>query len=158
MTEDRTRQGRSEEVATQRRRRDNATLGISQKLHIPEEVAARLKAEGREPRWVNDEDNRIHNLTVADDYDRVDGVEPKPVGTTKDGKPLMAYLLSKPAEFVAEDRAKLEGKRKDMESSMVKGHVPTKPGEEAAPVRGLLGAQTYVDGASTIGRGNQIIE
>lgn len=159
MTDDRTRQGRSEELATDRRRRNNATLGISKKLHIPEEVAARLKAEGREPRWANDDGNRIHNLTVADDWDKVEGVKPVPVGTAKDGTPIKAILLSKPASFLAEDRRELESKRKDMERAMTKGHVPTAPGaEEAAPVRGKLGAQTYVDSATSIGRGNQIIE
>lgn len=155
---DRTRQGREAEVTQERRRRDGPTLGARAKLAIPEEVKARLEAEGRTPRWVNDEGNRIHDLTVRDDYDPVAGVAPVPVGTAEDGSPIKAHLLSKPNAFIAEDRAKAERGRKDMESAMVKGRVPGAPGAEAAPVRGQLGAETYVDRATSIGRGNQIIE
>lgn len=158
MTEDRQRQGREAEVAQQRRRRSESTLGIQTKLTIPEEVQAQLKAEGRTPRWVNDEGNRIHNLTVRDDYDKVDGVDPVRVGQTKEGQPLYAHLLSKPNEFIAEDRAKLEERRRDQERAMVKGQVPTAPGAEAAPVHGQKGAEMYVDAATSIGRGNQILE
>jgi len=158
MTEDRTRQGRGAEVAKERRRRSESTLSTRTKLAIPEEVEAKLKAEGRTPRWVNDEGNRIYNLTVKDDYDKVDGVEPVRVGTTEEGKPLLAHLLSKPLEFAAEDRAKADERRKDVERAMVKGRVPGSPGAEAAPVPGQLGAQTYVPSSNSIGRGNQILE
>jgi len=158
MTEDRTRQGRGAEVAQERRRRTEATLSTRVKLAIPEDVEAKLKAEGRTARWVNDEGNRIHNLTVKDDYDKVDGVEPVRVGVAQDGTPVLAHLLSKPTGFVAEDRSKAEDRRRDVERAMVKGRVPGSPGAEAAPVPGQLGAQTYVDAASSIGRGNQIIE
>lgn len=159
MTDDRTRQGRGEEVAQERRRRSSEnSLGVRTKLAIPEEIEARLKAEGRQPRWVNDEGNRIHNLTVKDDYDKVDGVKPVRIGTAEDGKPIFAHLLSKPEAFLAEDRAKADTRRKDVERAMVKGRVPGTPGAEATPVPGQMGAQTYVDAASSIGRGNQVIE
>lgn len=161
MTTEAKRRGRPPrqiEVASQRRRRDDANFQASQKLAIPEEVKARLEAEGRSPRWVNDEGNRMHQLTKLDDYDKVEGVDPVPVGTDKSGKPVMAHLLAKPTSFIAEDQAKKEERRTAVERAMVKGHVPTAPGAEPAPVSGAMGATTYVDKATSIGRGNQILE
>lgn len=160
MTEG-TRQGRtprSQEVKAQRRRRDDANFQASQRMAIPEDVKAKAEAEGKTLRWVNDDGNRMHQLTVLDDYDKVEGVDPVPVGTDKSGKPIMAHLCAKPTEFIAEDQAKRDERRKGIERSMVKGHVPTGPGGETAPLAGAHGATTYVDGATSIGRGNQIIE
>lgn len=149
---------RQQAVSAERRRRDDSNFQASQKLAIPEQVQARLKAEGMTPRWVNDEGNRMHQLTVLDDYDKVAGVDPVPVGTDKSGKPVMAHLCAKRTDFIAEDQARKEDRRKGIERSMVKGQVPTAPGAEPAPLRGAMGAETYVDSASSIGRGNQIIE
>jgi len=102
----------------------------------------------------------MHQLTVLDDYDRVEGVDPVPVGTKPDGSPLMAFLCSKPTEFIEEDKRAAEKRRRETEMGMVKGQVPvqTDQGEMLVPVRGQLGAETYVDKATSIGRGNQIIE
>lgn len=154
----REREDRIETTQRERRRRDGASAQVSNKLAIPPEVEAQLAAEGRTPRWANDEGNRIHRLTVLDDYDTVEGVQPVPVGTDKTGAPILAHLLSKPTEFIAEDRSKAEQRRKDTESGLLRGRVPSKPGEEAAPLQGALGAEMYVDGQAKIGRGNQIIE
>lgn len=161
MTEQRQRQGRTQEVAERRRRRDDTNFQKSGKLSIPEEVAERLKAEGRSPRWVNDENNRLYNLTVRDDYDRVDGVEPVPVGKKEDGSPLLAHLLSKPTEFLREDQARAEKRRKAVEQGMVKGKLPVKTaeGEEMlVPVQGARGADTYAPASNAIGGGNKILE
>lgn len=160
MTEQRTRTERKEEERQQRRRRHDGSLDAMQnkRMAIPEEIEARLKAEGLTPRWVNDEGNRLHNLTVRDDYEKVDGVKPVRVGTAKDGKPIMAHLCAKRTDFIAEDQANADKRRRDMERAMVKGHVPTGPGGESAPVQGKLGAETYVVGGTSIGRENQIIE
>lgn len=153
MTEQRQRQGRKEETAQGRRRRDDTNFQQSQKLAIPEEVAERLKAEGRTPRWVNDEGNRMHNLTVRDDYDKVDGVDPVPVGTREDGTPLLAHLLSKPTEFIRQDQAKAENRRKIVERGMVKAQQPvqTSEGEELVPVQGVKGAEIYAVKGNSIG-------
>lgn len=161
MTEQRQRQGREKEVAQSRRRRDDTNFQQSSKLAIPEEVAERLKAEGRTPRWVNDEGNRLYNLTKRDDYDKVDDVSPVPVGTKDDGTPLMAHLLSKPTEFIREDRAKAEERRRQVEQGMVKGKMPVKSpdgSEVLVPVQGAAGAETYADKANAIGGGNKILE
>lgn len=163
MTEQRQRQGRVEETAQRRRRRDDTNFQQSNKLAIPEEVAERLKAEGRQPRWVNDEGNRMHNLTVRDDYDKVEGVDPVPVGTREDGSPLLAHLLSKPIEYMRQDQAKAEDRRKLVEQGMVKGKqlVKTADGEMLAPIQGAKGAEVYTVEGNKIGKpagGNQILE
>lgn len=129
MADQRSRADRKTEERQERRRRRDTDIDGSQrlKLAIPEEVSARLASEGREPRWVNDEGNRIHQLTVNDDYDRVDGVEPKVAGTSKDGKPIKAYLHSKPKAFIEEDRAKADLKRRETETALLRGRNPSDP-------------------------------
>lgn len=147
MAEARERTDRITEEAAQRRRRNDTTIDGSQrlKLAIPEEVAQRLKAEGREPRWVNDEGNRMHQLTKLDDYDRVDGVEARVVGTTKEGKPIKAYLCSKPKAFIEEDRAKADAPRVEFEKALERGKNPNDP---------IAGdASFYADEANSIRRG-----
>jgi hypothetical protein len=61
---------RSEETAQRRRRRGDAGLAKAERLPIPPEVQADLDRRGLVPRWVNDQGNRMHRLTVQDDYDR----------------------------------------------------------------------------------------
>lgn len=93
----------------QRRRRNNGDLNPSvvMRLGLPQEVIDGNKDYSL--RWVNDEGGRIQHLTQQDDYDVVEGVDSRIVGTTGDGKPLVARLLRKPKEFAEEDRkAKLE--------------------------------------------------
>src|SRR4051812_11790681 len=102
---------RAQNERQQRRRRGDGALAAAKRLPVPPEVEARLKAEGRISRWVNDEDNRMHRFTVLDDYDPVEGVAPVPIATGPDGKPIMAHLLSKPAEFFREDQEKAERSR-----------------------------------------------
>lgn len=147
MTEARGRTERRDEVRQERRRRDDTTIDGGQrlKLAIPPDVAARLKAEGRTPRWVNDHENRMHNLTVLDDYDKVEGVEPRVVGTTREGKPIYAHLCSKRDDFIAEDRQKLDQRRVETERAMLRGKNPDDPiaGDD----------RFYADSANTLSRG-----
>lgn len=121
---------RKAEVAQQRRRRDDATIdgGQRMKLAIPPEVEARLKAEGRTPRWAVDTGNRIHQLTVQDDYDKVDGVDPVPtIINRKTGEVANQILLSKPTSFIEEDRVKREAPRQEMERALLRGKNPEDP-------------------------------
>ena len=127
MSDARTRTERSEAVKAERRRRNDTTIDGSQrlKLAIPLEVEARLKAEGRVPRWINDQGNRLVNLTKYDDYDPVEGVEPVHVGWDKESnKPIKAILHSKPAAFIEEDRRKADEPRRELERALVRGKVP----------------------------------
>lgn len=142
---------RQEQVAQERRRRLDGTLDASAnaKLAIPDDVKARLQAEGKTPRWINDEGNRIHNLSVKDDYDKVDGVEPEPVGTDKFGNPIKAHLYAKRTEFIEEDAQKRDLARREKEAGMMRGEVPT-----ANPTP----APMYAARGNTLGRGSQTIE
>lgn len=148
-------QGRANEVAAQRRRRGNSEVTTGKRLPIPPEVEARLKAEGLTPRWANDEGNRIHQLTVQDDYDVVEDVEPVPIGTSKDGKPIMARLLAKRTDFINEDRAEREKVRANTEKSLLRGQVPQTAGADAAPSGP---SDFYAAKGNKVERGNQILE
>lgn len=149
MTDQYVREDRISEERQERRRRSDTTIDGGQrlKLAIPPDVKARLKQEGREPRWINDEGNRMHNLTQLDDYDRVDGVEPVVVGTTKEGAPIKSYLCSKPKAFLAEDRAKMEQRRQETEKALIRGKNPNDPtaGDDSF----------YADEANSISRGGR---
>lgn len=152
MAEMRQRADRITEERQERRRRNDTTIDGARrlKLAIPDDVAARLEAEGRVPRWINDEGNRLVNLTQYDDYDRVDGVAPVPVGTTKEGKPIMSYLHSKPKAFIDEDRAKADRPRREMEAALLRGKVP---GDQHSHDDRY--SQGYVDEASSISGGGR---
>lgn len=145
------RPDRAEEVAVERRRRDGEGLAPRLKLHIPDSVRAKLAAEGRTPRWVNDVHNRIADLTTRDDYDKVEGVDRVKVDSI-DGNPVYAVLLAKRNDFIAEDRSKADQRRREVEAARFK------PRDDAQPITGQMGAPTYTDPASKIGRANQVLE
>jgi hypothetical protein len=146
------RPDRAEEVAAQRRRRDGEGLSPRLKLHIPDHIRDKLAAEGRTPRWVNDVNNRIADLTTRDDYDPVEGVEPVKVGTDDENKPVFAHLLAKRTDFLNEDRAKSDKRRREVEAARFT------PRDNAQPIEGQMGAPTYVDPATKISRANQVLE
>lgn len=157
MTEAAGRTARQTEVRQERRRRDDTTLDAGQalKLAIPPEVEAKLAEQGRELRWANDTGNRIHRLTVLDDWDKVEGVEPQPVVIDRDkGITTQAILLSKPREFIDEDRRKKDASRRSMEDGMLKGTVPN-AGSGDTPATALP-ENFYADKANKIERANQI--
>jgi hypothetical protein len=151
MTEERGRQSRQDEVRQERRRRDDTTLdgGQAHKLAIPADIKARLAAQGRTARWINDVGSRVEDLTVRDDWDVVEGVEPREVVIDrKAGTTAKTILVSKPNAFIAQDAAKREAGRRERETAMLKGEVPGNP----TPPTG-----TYADTANKIERGNQIL-
>jgi hypothetical protein len=152
------RADRAAQVATERRRRDDLNELPRLKLAIPDEVRAKLAAEGRTPRWVNDRGSRVADLTNRDDYDPVDGVEPVKVDTDVDGKPVYARLFSKRNDFIEDDRKKADARRREVEAGMVKGKLPGQAGGEGQQIQGQMGAPVYVDEATKIGRANQVLE
>lgn len=99
------RQTRQEEVASERRRRKAGSLDrmAEMKLAIPEKV--QTDHPDATFRWINDTGNRMYFKTQQDDWDKVEGVEPIPVGTSQDGKPVYAHLCRKPKEFWNEDQS-----------------------------------------------------
>lgn len=158
MTEASGRTARQTEVRQERRRRDDTTIDAGQALNlaIPPEIAQKLAEQGRSPRWVNDVGNRVHRLTVLDDWDKVEGVESQPVVVNRDkGTIAQAVLLSKPKEFIDEDRRKKDAARRSMEDGMLKGQVPA-AGSGDTPATALPDS-FYADKANKIERGNQIL-
>lgn len=156
MPEETERGSRAQAEAQRRRRRGDEALVAAERLPIPPEIKAKLDAEGLVPRWVNDQGNRMHRLTVQDDYDKVPGVEPVPVGTDPAGQPILAHLLAKRKDFIAEDREKAEGRRKAVESSLFRTPENVDAaGQGSNP--NPASAQRYVAQESKIGRANQVL-
>lgn len=158
MDEEAIERGSRAAAETQRRRRrGDETLAASRRLPIPPEIQAKLDAEGLVPRWANDEGNRMHRLTVLDDYNKVDGVEPVPVGTDKAGNPILAHLLAKRRDFIEEDRGQADDRRKEVEASLFR-----KPEDVDAAGQGSnpnpASVRRYVAPESKIGRNNQVLD
>jgi hypothetical protein len=151
MTTESGRTARQDEVRHERRRRNDDTLdaGQARKLAIPAHIEAQLAAQGRTGRWVNDVGSSIEDRTVRDDWDKVEGVEPRTVVIDRKGTTAQTILLSKPKAFIAEDRAKKEAARRERERAMEKGQVP---GAQPLPSDTF-----YADKANKIERGNQIL-
>lgn len=121
------RTDRATEEKTQRRRRMDGTLdqSMDMKLAVPPAIQAEF-GETHRLRWFNDVGPRIYNATERDDWDKVPGVDPRPVGTDEHGKPISAILLMKPREFDAEDQARKEVQRRERETAALKG-APVDP-------------------------------
>lgn len=148
-------QGRAAVEAQRRRRRGDTALAAAKRLPIPPEIEAQLKAEGRTPRWVNDEGNRMHRFTVQDDYDKVAGVEPVPVGIGPSGQPILAHLLSKPNKFIREDMKSAEKRRTEIETALTRSPDDNvRGGSNPNPAT----AERYVTRETKIRRGNQVLD
>lgn len=129
---------RAQEVSAERRRRSAGTLDRTQqlKLAVPENV--REDNPGHTFRWINDRGNRMHAMTVLDDWDKVEGVEPIPVDTVE-GKPVFAHLCKKPQQFwEADQREKVEATR-----VTERALVQAKP-ESADPEAGYTPGQNHI--------------
>jgi hypothetical protein len=149
--------GRAAQETQRRRRRSDEALSATKRLPIPPEVQAELDANGLQPRWVNDEGNRMHRFTVQDDYDKVAGVEPVPVGTDPAGQPILAHLLAKPKDFIREDQDRAEIKRKQVEEALFRSPDAA---DQASAGRNPNPAtvRRYVADETKIGRANQVLD
>lgn len=134
---------RAVEVSAQRRRRqDNGPLA-GLKLHVPEH----LKKPGMKYRWINEDERRIMDKTVHDDWDivknkAIEGTgEGTPVsrivGKDNSGQPIRAFLCEKPEEFYNQDKAKELRDKVDAREEALKRGVTDDP-------RGLNGPRTYI--------------
>lgn len=116
---------RASETRRERRRRDDGDLdrGARLKLAIPAEIREQAKREGKTLRWINDEGNRMHDMTVQDDWDVVDHpmARPVPVGTSVDGNPIMARLCSKHQDWYDEDQRDKAKVLKEREKAVERG-------------------------------------
>lgn len=131
------RQTRDEELRARRTQRDPGTLDRTTrlKLAVPEHI--RVENADQHLHWMNDEGNRLHDMTTQDYYTKVDGVEPVPVGTGADGKPIMAHLMRKPLEYWQEDQkaktAQVNAKEADI---LQKAEPGSQIGANKSPPRG----------------------
>lgn len=136
---------RQEEVATERRRRDDGTLDRvhNRRLALPVEFQ---DDKDHTYRWVDDNEARIHQLTVKDDWDictaKGEGNVRMPVGRDKDGKPQTQVLVRKKMAFHLDDQRKKEVARKAQEQGMLSAPIAD-PNNPAA-------AKTYVRPDSAI--------
>ncbi len=141
---------RAEETRRVRRRRDEGDLdrGARFKLAIPQEIQDQAKREGKTLRWVNDEGNRMHHMTVEDDWDVVqsDLVKPVPVSTSPDGKPVYARLCSKFQDWYDEDQRDKARILKEREKAVEQG-------AKADPDDKRSGDEYYVPKGNRISRG-----
>lgn len=127
---------RKEEVQTERRRRNSDALqGKRRRLAVNE---GELDREKFEYRWVNDEGNRIHALTVEDDWDvvpdrdgklksqtRGDGSKVSVFAGTGDrGGAINAVLLRKPKGYYKDDYAASQARIDATEAAMKQGQAP----------------------------------
>jgi len=123
---------RQEAVRTERRARDPGSLDRMKrdKLALP---AAFREDTNHTYRWVNDENTRIHDLTVEGDWDvcklatsdtQEGEAVRKPVGTKDNGEPLYAYLCREPIAFYAEDQAAKVTAINDGERASLNGQQP----------------------------------
>ncbi len=123
MANPNTRAPREAEEGRLRRRRLDGTLDRMQELRMSVPPQVREQNPDREFRWFNDTGNRIHNKTVMDDWDKVDGVDPLIVGTNRDGTPLKAYLCMKPTEFIREDEQRKMAELESLEKGLARGNT-----------------------------------
>lgn len=108
---------RAEQVRTQRRRRSD-NLGARKNLAL---TAVDLDRENYAYRIVNDDEARLHRMTVQDDWDiclkdgtgttfdnatdeELGSAHSIIVGAKKDGSPKRAYLCRKPLDLHRQDR------------------------------------------------------
>ncbi len=142
MAEVRARTARTIEEMRERRARTDTTIDGARrmKLRIPSDVETRLKEEGRTPRWVIKDSARMQEL-LSDDgyYSRVEGVGEIPTRSLANGEPIKMVLLSKPTEFIEEDKAALEVARAAKEKAEFDGTN--------------LGANQYLDPSTRLQRG-----
>jgi hypothetical protein len=122
------RVARAEAIQTERRRRSDATLDRvhQQKLAIPAEFRG---DNDHEYRWINDENSRVYDLTVEDDWNichssRVEGSDDdrvrRQVGTKKTGEPLYAFLVRKRKDWYDADKREKAEKRAEAEQQLLK--------------------------------------
>lgn len=126
---------RAEAIQGERRRRRDGSIDKMHhmKLALPAEFA---NDKEHSYYWANDENSRIEDLTVRDDWDVcvIKGHEAgeqdqvrRQVGTKKTGEALYAYLLRKPMDYYLEDKRKGAERVAENEQaliSQVPGDIP----------------------------------
>ena len=142
---------RASQERRERRRRDDGDLdrGARFKLAIPKEIQDQAAREGKTLRWLNDEGNRMHHMTVEDDWDVVESdlVKPVPVSTTPDGKPVYARLCSKYQDWYDKDQRDKARLLDEREKAVAQGAKANPEDDKRS------GEQYYVAKGNRISRG-----
>lgn len=126
---------RADTISQERRRRNTDALGGRR-----QRLATRADLDGEKfaYRWVNDDGNRLHDLTVSDDWevvsDRAGEVKPDgtgvgsevatPVGTGENGRPVRAVLLRKKKDWYDEDERAKQRRIDETEVGLKAGAAP----------------------------------
>ena len=130
------RKTKSETVRTERRNRSGSLGGLTSKLGLPDALKG---DKGHRYRWFNDVGNNVNDQMQYNEWDLVNSNDysagsnmgkaiSKNVGT-KDGKPLVAYLMKKPLAFSNEDRAKAQKAIDEKMNHIRKGAAGSNSGE-----------------------------
>ena len=123
---------KSEAVRKERRNRTGSLGALNSKLALPDALKG---DKNHRYRWFNDVDGNIESqmrynewdMVSLESYGAIDSIAgkgtaiSKRVGTSKDGQPLVAYLMKKPIEFSDEDRAKGQAAIDEKMSQIRKG-------------------------------------
>lgn len=138
---------RKVEVAQERRRRSAGTLDRMQqmKLSVPDKV--REEYPDHEFCWINDSGTRMYDKTERDDWSKVDGVQPIPVGVDKFNQPIQAHLCRKPREFIEADKREKLAAISEQEKSILQGQRA--PEDQTA----VAGTASYVPEGNRINQG-----
>lgn len=132
--------GRSEQIAQERRRRNTDALGGKRRRLAVDE--SKLDRENFTYRFANDAGNRIHDLTVNDDWEVVqdrdgelnqsaaDGAQVAVrAGVDEGGKSMRSVLLRKPKAYHDADVAATQRRIDDTETSLRAGAAPGASGD-----------------------------
>ena len=112
---------RATELRRERRRREPGDIDVMarQKLAIPPEIQAKLKAEGLTPRWALDQGGRVQQLQ-AEEWDIVPGVGPVSASRTSGEQHV---LMAKREDWYEEDREHLRVLNRKTERQAEAGQI-----------------------------------
>lgn len=136
-------------------RRERVPFGVaSLKMNLDSSTMERLKKEEKVPRWINDVDDRIisaerggyefvddsgHEAIKTGDAGEVQEQDrriKRRVGKTKDGAPIIAYLMAIPKEYYDEDQAKKEEVNARVDQAIKGGTPPGLSGHGVSSTEG----------------------
>jgi hypothetical protein len=130
----------------ERRRKDGEAENAGLRLAIPDSVYERYPRNAFRLAWIRGDTARMHQKH-GQDWDPVDGVDPVPGAIDRHGNPVNHILCAKRLEWVMEDRARAEERRKLVEDQAARGRVSGK-GDDAG--EGLSEKVSYTDGANRL--------
>ena len=133
-------------------RRKRTPFGVPRlKMTLDSATQAKLAAEGKVARWINDKDNRIREAQDGDyefitsegattgDAEKVEETDRKIrkiAGKNKDGSPMYTYLMAIPEEYYREDQEAKEEINKKVDEAIKGGNPAGLTHHNVAPNQG----------------------